>query len=201
MTARVAAIVLAAGTASRFGRPKQLIDLGGRPLVTYAVQSALDAGVSEVIVVLGNEAAQVGDALSTLPVGLVFNPRFAEGQGTSVAAGIAALSPDIDAVVILLGDQPGVRPATIEALVEAFATGTSGIIAPVYGTILGNPVLFGRDLFPALQALDGDEGARSIIRSRMPEVLRVPVPGDAPPPDIDTEADYEAVRQRFDSEE
>jgi molybdenum cofactor cytidylyltransferase len=186
-------VILAAGTSSRLGRPKQLLDLGGQPLVSHAVRAAMDAGLHEIVVVIGNQAERVAAALHGLPVQTVVNSRFAEGQGTSVSAGIAAVDPESEAAIVLLGDQPGVRPETIRAVAKAFAIEHPAIAAPVYGNIMGNPVLFRRDLFPELVALSGDEGARSLVRTRMSDVLRVPVAGDAPPPDIDTEEDYRSV--------
>ncbi|MGI9252400.1 MAG: nucleotidyltransferase family protein [Thermomicrobiales bacterium] len=193
MTGTVAAVVLAAGQSSRLGWPKQLLDLGGVPLVTRVVRTAFAAGLSDVIVVTGAAADRVETAVAALHPAIAFNPRFAEGQSTSLAVGIAAVPEDADAAIVLLGDQPGVDPAVIRAVVAAFRESGAAIVAPVYGKILGNPVLFRRDLFPDLRALTGDEGARALIRSRMADVHRVPVPGDAPPPDIDTEADYQAA--------
>lgn len=188
--------MLAAGTSSRLGRPKQLLELDGAPLVGHAIAAARAAGIAAPVVVTGAAAAGVATVARQAGAVAVHNPRFAEGQSTSLAAGIAAVPPDAEAAIVLLGDQPGVSPETIRALVAAFAATRAPIVAPVYGSVLGNPVLFRRDLFPDLLALTGDEGARSLIRARMAEVLRVPVGGDAPPPDIDTEDDYRAELER-----
>ena len=189
----VAAVVLAAGTASRFGAPKQLADLGGLPLVAHVVRAAQSAGIPHPIVVTGAAGDQVAAAVIPLGAVIAANPRYADGQSTSLAAGIAAVPDSADAAIVLLGDQPEVSPEVIASVIEAFAASRAPIVAPVYGAILGNPVLFRRDLFPGLLAITGDEGARSFIRARMAEVHRVHVPGDAPPPDIDTREDYLAA--------
>src|SRR4051794_5950231 len=103
---RVAALVLAAGSSARMGRPKQLLDWDGRPLVRAAAEVALAARLSPLLVVVGGAAAEVANALEDLPLRIVANPDYANGQSTSLRAGISALDSDTDAVVVLLGDQP-----------------------------------------------------------------------------------------------
>src|SRR5512141_2033997 len=103
---RVAAIVLAAGASSRMGRPKQLLDWNGRPLVRAAAEIALAARLEPLLVVVGGAQAAVANALAGLPLQMIINPDYAAGQSTSLRAGVAALGQDVDAVVVLLGDQP-----------------------------------------------------------------------------------------------
>lgn len=191
---RVAGVLLAAGRSARLGRPKQLLDLGGRPLLRRTLDQALASLLDPVIVVLGHEAAAILMALGDHSALVVVNERFADGQATSLAAGIAALPDGLDAAMVLLGDQPGVGPDVIDAVVAAWRESRPPIAMPEYGGTLGNPVLFRSDLFPALLALRGDEGARSLVRARQPEVLMVPVPYPSPPPDVDTDADYSALQ-------
>ncbi|MCC6312581.1 MAG: nucleotidyltransferase family protein [Thermomicrobiales bacterium] len=189
----VAGIVLAAGRSTRLGRPKQLLPLAGRPLLGHTVDAALGARLSEVIVVLGCEAEAISATLDVRSARIVVNPRFADGQSTSLIAGLNAVAPDAAGAMFLLGDQPQIGSALLDALIDAFARSNAPIVAPLYGGIMGNPVLFDRAMFPALTALTGDEGARSIVRADPGAVLRVPV-GDGPPPrDVDTEADYQAL--------
>lgn len=191
---RGAGIVLAAGLSRRLGRPKQLLMLDGRPVVRHVVEQAMASSLGEVIVVLGARAEAVRDALSGLPVRFVLNERYAEGQGTSIAAGVASLGPDVEAAVILLGDQPEVAIEAINAVVLAGREGAS-IVMTAYDDGRGHPVLFGREHFRALTALSGDSGGREVIRHHSDQVVLVRMPGSVPA-DIDTEADWAALRER-----
>jgi molybdenum cofactor cytidylyltransferase len=154
----------------------------------------LASSLDEVFLVVGHEADGVRETVADLPVKYVFNPDAAAGQSTSVRAGLAALSPDVEAAVFILGDQPGIDPAVIDALIAAWRTSGSPVAAPRYEDRMGNPVLFDRRVFPELAALAGDTGARPVVRAYHDsgDLQVVPVAGQAPP-DIDTEADYAAL--------
>jgi molybdenum cofactor cytidylyltransferase len=192
----IAAIVLAAGTSSRMGRQKLTLPMAdGRPLVRVAVEQVLLAGVDDAVVVLGRDADAVALALAPLPVRTVVNPRYAEGQSTSLRAGLDALRPGTEAAVIALGDQPLPDPAVIRRLVATFRASGCPIAAPVYRDGRGNPVLFGAALFDELRAVTGDRGGREVIARDPARVAEVPV--DTPmPADIDTPEDYDAARGR-----
>ena len=187
----IAGIVLAAGRSSRLGRPKQLLPVHGEPLVRLTLRRVLASSLDEVILVVGHEADEVRDTVADLPVKCVFNPDAAAGQSTSVRTGLAALSSDIEAAVFILSDQPGIDPAVIDALVAAWRTSGAAVAAPRYQDRMGNPVLFDRRVFPELAVLEGDTGARPVVRAHHDsgDLHVVPVPGHAPP-DVDTEADY-----------
>ena len=191
----IAAIILAAGASTRMGRPKLTLPMtGGRPLVRIAVEQVLAAGVDDTIVVLGGDAEAVALALVPLPVRTVVNPRYAEGQSTSLRTGLDALRPGTDAVVVALGDQPLPDPDVIRRLITAFRTTGRPIAVPVYREGRGNPVLFAAALFGELRAVMGDQGGRGVIArdaSRVAEVLvDMPMPAD-----IDTPEDYDAMRR------
>jgi molybdenum cofactor cytidylyltransferase len=190
----IAGIVLAAGRSSRLGRPKQLLPLHGEPLIRHTLRQVLKSTLDEVIVVTGHKADEVRDAVADLPVACVFNPDAAAGQSTSVRAGLAALSPDVEASVFVLGDQPGVDPNVIDSLIATWRASRSPVVAPRYEERIGNPVLFDRRVFPELTQLEGDAGARPVVRAYQDtgELQLVPVEGVAPP-DVDTEADYAAL--------
>jgi molybdenum cofactor cytidylyltransferase len=192
----IAAIVLAAGASTRMRRQKLLLPMGdGRPLVRLAVEQVLAAGVDDAVVVLGREAEAVALALAGLPVRTVVNPRFAEGQATSLRAGLDALSPGTEGAVIALGDQPLPDPTIIRRLVATFRASGRPVVVPVYRDGRGNPVLFAVALFDELRAVTGDRGGRGVIARDPTRVAEVPV--DAPmPADIDTPEDYEAARRR-----
>jgi molybdenum cofactor cytidylyltransferase len=190
----IAAIVLAAGASTRMGRQKLTLPMaGGRPLVRLAVEQVLAAGLDEVVVVVGGDADTVAAALATLPVRVIVNPRYAEGQSTSLWAGLDALRPGTDAAVVALGDQPLPDPDVIRRLVAAFRTTGRPIAAPVYRDGRGNPVLFGAALFGELRGVTGDQGGRGVITRDPARVAEVPV-DMAMPADIDTPEDYEAAR-------
>jgi molybdenum cofactor cytidylyltransferase len=204
--ALVAGVVLAAGRGSRLSTTKQLLPLEGLPLVAHAVAAAEESRLADVVVVLGHEADAVLAALALRRARVVRNPRFAEGQSTSLQAGLLALGPHIEAAVILLGDQPGVRPAVIDALIAARGAGPAGAsggpeegplaLIPTYEGRDGHPVLLERELWPEVMDVRGDEGARSVLRAHAAQVLRLAVPGSAPR-DVDTPDDYAALRAAF----
>ena len=191
---RVAGLVLAGGRSRRLGRPKQLLMLDGVPLVRHVVGRALAAGLDEIVVVTGAHAEPVRDALAGLPVRWVHNERHAEGMGTSLAAGVGAMGRDIDAVVVLLADQPTVDPGAIRRAVSARRQRRVPLVMARYGTARGHPVLFGRELFPELRALVGDRGGREVVRAHEPALVLVDGGADEPPLDVDTEADWAALQ-------
>ena len=179
-----AAVVLAAGGGSRFTGPghKLLAEVGGRPLVSHVLDAVIEADIGPVIVVTG--AADLGELL---PEGVIEapNPRWDEGQATSLAAGIAAADRlGADAVVVGLGDQPGI-PADAWRLV---AGSTSPIAVATYGDRRRNPVRLARSVWPMLTA-QGDAGARDMVRAPPDQVDRVACPGS--PDDIDTQEDLQ----------
>ena len=184
----IAAIVLAAGFARRMGRQKLLLDLGGRPVVRWSVEGVLPH-VGDVVVVTGQDDDGVRAALAGLPVRFAVNPRPEAGQGSSIATGMRALEPGTAAALVGLGDQPWLPEGVITALLRAREETGRTIAVPVYRGTQGTPVLFGAEVFGELAALDGDAGARSVVRARPERVARVPI--DAPmPPDVDTPEDY-----------
>lgn len=183
----IAGIVLAAGRGTRMGGPNKLLARDGdRPLVRAAVETALEAGLDPVIVVTGHEAEAVEAALADLPVLFVRNDDYAQGQATSLQAGLVALPFEASAFIVLLGDMPRVRTATIARLIEAHADLPDlAAIVPIHAGEPGNPVLLTRALVPALMRLDGDKGARAILRGR-PDVLELEIDDPGIRLDIDT---------------
>jgi molybdenum cofactor cytidylyltransferase len=187
-----AAIVLAAGLSRRMGRPKLLLEFKGRPVIRHAVERVVAAGLHPVLVVTGAEHDALARALAGLEVQLAVNPTPESGQGSSVGVGVSALPAGTDAVLIALGDQPGVPAEVIPALIEALKKPGKAIAAPRYADGLGNPVLFGSSVFQELLALGGDRGARSVIE-RDPSRLAVVEVASPMPRDIDTPEDYESL--------
>jgi molybdenum cofactor cytidylyltransferase len=185
----IAAIVLAAGASSRMGRLKMLLSAGaGRTLLSAAVWPLLEAGLPRVVVVLGCEAERVrrGAGLPEDPrVSVVVNPRWREGMSSSMARGLEACS-DAEAVLVALGDQPGLTAQRVGLVLSAFRPGVPAVV-PAEGAQPGHPVLFSRDLFAELALLSGDVGAREVLRRHWADVVRLELP---PLPDVDTPEDY-----------
>ena len=190
----IAGIVLAAGLSARMGRPKQLLDWGGRPLVRHVARQALDSRLDRVLVVISPAIPGLAAALDGLPLTLVAQPDPARGQGSSLALGVAALPPGMQAAMILLGDQPLIDAALIDRLLDAAHASELTIVAPLIGGRRANPVLLKDRWLPALATLAGDQGARGIIAANQPELLLVPVEASAA--DIDTEEDYRRLRAK-----
>jgi molybdenum cofactor cytidylyltransferase len=172
--APVPALVLAAGLSRRAGPVnKLLIDVDGRPMVAVVAERVLAAGYAPVLVVTGFEAARVEAALSGLDVVFVRNPDFEDGMASSIRHGVGALAKEAAGVLIALGDMPWVAVATLAALRADVAA--DAIRRPVMDGRPGNPVLFGRRFFAELAALDGDRGAKSVIRAHTEAVRDVTV--------------------------
>jgi molybdenum cofactor cytidylyltransferase len=195
-TPRIAALVLAAGKSSRMGSNKLLEEVGGKPMAAWAVEAAREAGCSEILVVTGRERDAVEAALKAKDVRFVHNPAYDEGLSSSLKAGIAALSEDSDAAVVLLGDMPKLRADHLEALIAAYAPNAGGAICvPSYKGKRGNPVLFDRRYFPEIQTLAGDSGARALIAEHADAVAEVPFEDDAILRDVDTPEGLAALKR------
>jgi molybdenum cofactor cytidylyltransferase len=193
--ARFGVVLLAAGASTRMGSPKQLLELGGRPLVVRAVEAALASAAWPVVVVLGAHAARIRPLLARHPVLIADNPAWAEGMASSLRAGLVTLrsfSRGIDAALLAVADQPAFSAETIARLVETRRTTGSGIVAARYGGRLGVPALFSRIHFPALAALTGEEGARHFLANHAAETAAVDLPEMAL--DLDTPEDLAQAR-------
>jgi molybdenum cofactor cytidylyltransferase len=181
---QVAAIILAAGTSSRFGAANKLLaGWGGQPMVRAVAGAALATELDPVIVVTGHESEQVEAALAGLDVRFVHNPDYSQGQAGSVKRGISAVPQWCDAAMILLGDMPRVCAGDINVLFDA-VEGEHSIIVPTFNGQRGNPVVIGRAHFGALQALSGDTGARGLLAGS--GVRQVEMETDAVLADYDT---------------
>lgn len=169
------------------GQNKLLCAWQGAPLVVYAVDAALGAGLRPVFVVTGHEHAAVAAALAGREVVLVYNPDFAQGMASSLRAGLSALGSEHDGVVVLLGDMPRVRAEHVRRLLAAFErAGPDTICVPEHEGRRGNPVLWpARDL-DTLRRLSGDVGGRQLLEAAHERVLHVAMPDDAVLFDVDT---------------
>jgi len=184
----VAGIILAAGGASRFGRPKQMLRWEDEPFVRRIAHTALEAGLSPVIVVTGAWAEEVTEAVSGVAVRIANNPDWQTGQGSSVRTGVQALPAESGAAIFLLVDQPQIPTTLINALLAEHARTLAPIITPLVDGRRGNPVCFDRVTFPELLALTGDTGGRALF-SRY-QVTWLPWHDANVLVDVDTEEDY-----------
>ena len=188
-TAGVGAVVLAAGSSSRMGMPKQLLQFQGQTLLRRAALAALGAGCRPVVVVTGAHAGRTREELRGLDVLEVLNELWETGMASSVRAGVSALTEsDASAVVLTLCDQPHVTSETINALVAAHRATGSPVVASEYGGSVGVPALFGRSLFHELMLLEGQEGAKQVIKRHAREARFVAFPGGET--DVDTPDDF-----------
>jgi molybdenum cofactor cytidylyltransferase len=191
---RVAGILLAAGEGRRFGGPKALADWHGRPLVRHVATLARRAGLDPLIVVVGAQAEAVRRALQGLPAQVVENPNWREGMSRSIQAGLQALPANVEAFVLLQVDQPLVRPRWLGRLIEVHRAAGRPMVVGLLEEEPRPPALFARPLFPALMALQGDQGGRALVRALPEAVAMVPVPDPSWVMDIDTlEAYREAI--------
>lgn len=181
------------------GQHKLRLPLGdGRTVLEHALEQAMSWAPAHMVVVLQPGSDDLLAAVASVGADAVINEDYASGMSTSLKAGISALHPDVEATLILLGDEPFVTPVIIESLVEAFEREGKPVTIPVYGDIPGPPTLFRRSVFPELLELTGDEGGRQVVRKDPGRVTRVLLPGDAAPPDLDTPEDYERYLRRID---
>jgi nicotine blue oxidoreductase len=189
------AIVLAAGAGSRFGGGKLLAKLNDVPLVEYVLGALEASPLDETVVVVGADAERLREVCEPYEARVVENLDWAQGQSTSVRAGLHALGPEARAALVLLADQPLVGAAVVGRLVTAFEEGAKVAVA-TYGGRPRNPVLFSREVWPLLEAeLSGDEGARAFLRRHPELVTLVPCDGVGDPTDVDTAEDLEGLRE------
>ena len=203
MTAHIAAVILAAGRGTRFaasggpGPSKLVAVFGSKPMVRHTVEAALGSAATPVVVVTGHARDHVAAALAGLPVQLVHNPDYADGLATSLKAGIAVLPADVKGAVILLGDMPLVTSDLIDRLLAAaHGDPQADAVVPVTNGRRGNPVLLSRTLFSSVAHLEGDAGARQLLRGADLRVREFAVEDAAAALDVDDRADFDAIAAR-----
>jgi molybdenum cofactor cytidylyltransferase len=187
---QIGVVLLAAGGSTRLGRPKQLLDYNGQPLLWRAVETALASRGRPVVVVLGAHAEACAEALHGLAVRIVVNPNWRDGLASSIRVGIEELEREnkrVAAAILGVADQPLLSVEILNELAERHVRDGAAMVAAEYGGKLGVPALFAASYFERLKMLRGDEGARQLLRENANAVVRVPFPGGAV--DVDTPAD------------
>lgn len=192
----IAGVLLAAGRSQRMGQPKLLLPWQGVPLVRFVAQQILQSKLDELIVVAGHRSEHLIAALDGLAVRVIRNDDFLDGQSTSLRAGIAALDESVSAALVLLADQPLLQPATIDALIDVYRREQPPIVVPRHEGQRGNPVLFERSLFAELQAIHGDQGARSVLKAHQQSICWLDTTDGGILLDIDTPDAYGALLER-----
>ncbi len=168
-------MILAAGQSRRMGKPKQLLRVAGKTLLEHTIASARASGASEIVLVLGARADEIRSQTGLERVTVVVNPEYEQGMGTSIGAGLKALSKGVDAALIVLADQPFVQAATLNQLIAHYEKARPQIVIPVFKGFRGNPVLLDRSVFDEVMGLPGDVGCRAIFGDHTQGIHKVAV--------------------------
>ena len=191
----IGVIILAAGSSSRLGEPKQLLEHHGKSLLQKAIDAAINADANPVIVVLGANADRIAKEINKSKIQVIINSEWEEGMASSVRVGlneVLFIAPSTEAVILMVCDQPYISPDLIKDLINTHKQSRNPIVSCSYGEAIGPPALFHRSLFNELMELNGDVGARRIIQRHSDEVATVSfIKGKI---DIDTKEDYDALR-------
>ena len=194
MRTSISAIVLAAGTSSRMGTPKQLLQIGDHTLLQTTLDMIHHSAVAETVLVLGHEAERIRESVeSSPPTKLVINPDYAQGMSTSIKAGLSVVSTGASAALIVLADQPLLKSSVIDRMIAEYDKSRAAIVVPVYKGFRGNPVLIDRSLFPEMMQLSGDIGCRSLFGLHPEAIHKVPVEDIGILVDIDTAEDLKKL--------
>jgi molybdenum cofactor cytidylyltransferase len=189
----ISGLILGAGASQRLGPPKQLLPFRGTTMLGWVVdQAERAAGLDELVVVLGRAADQIRERVDFGLARVVENPVFTEGCASSYRAGLAALNPDSEAIMIILGDQPGIAPEIIDELASEWRRGEAPIALCSYDGRKGHPMIFARSMFDQLETLHGDKAAWKLVDANAELVQEVHF--NLPfPDDINTPADVERL--------
>jgi molybdenum cofactor cytidylyltransferase len=191
---RIGAVILAAGMSSRMGEAKQLFRLGENTLLGHVVENVRASSVDEIVLVLGHAAETIKERVAIQGLKVVLNEAYRQGMGTSLRAGLSALPADVDAALIVLADQPFVRPATLDLLIDQYRQSNAQIVIPIYKGFRGNPVLLDRSVFSEVMALSGDIGCRAIFGNHLEGIVKVPVEDVGILLDLDSKDDFERLQ-------
>lgn len=190
----IRAVILAAGSSSRMGRPKQLLRVRGDCMLDHAITAAQGAGVAPPLLVLGAFAEEIlHSARLAASCEVCINQEYGRGQASSLAAGVQAVAGSCRAAIFLLADQPFVDAALVAEMVARFAETSPDILYPVYRKQRGNPVIISSSLFPRLLTARGDKGARFLFKDKSLDIIEYEVENAAVVTDIDTPQDYQAI--------
>ncbi|HPF46912.1 MAG: nucleotidyltransferase family protein [Alphaproteobacteria bacterium] len=195
MSARITAIVLAAGKSTRMGEDnKLLLTFNDKTMVSHVIDQLMASNLDDIIVVTGHEHEKVKAGIGQ-PVKFTHNPDYDIGLSASLKAGMAALHKDCDGVMICLGDMPYISSAHYKRLISEFQA--DKIVAPTRHGKIGNPIIFSSKFFPDFDTLQGDKGARKLLQNYQDDVISVDLETDAILNDIDTPDSYNQIMEQF----
>ena len=186
----ITGLVLGAGGSRRLGRPKQLLPYGDGTLLDHTVAVARACNFDQLVVPIGGASDEVAERVDLSGADVVVNHAYGSGCSSSIAAALDVVSRRCDLLVLMLGDQPGVTPATVQALIDG--RGDAPLAVCRYDDGRGHPIAFHRSVFPQLADLHGDKGVWRLLDERAGDVVDVPIAGNVPL-DVDTPEDYQAV--------
>jgi CTP:molybdopterin cytidylyltransferase MocA len=179
------------------GEPKQVLRLSGKPLLARTLDNVRAARVGDIVLVLGHAAETIAEQVGVDGVKVVVNDDYQQGMGTSLGVGLSALDPLTDAALIVMADQPFVRPETLQQIIDKYRDSSAQIVVPLYQGFRSNPVLLDRSVFQEVMALKGDVGCRAIFGDHADGIVKVNVDDIGVLLDIDNPEDL-ARAQRFD---
>jgi len=178
------------------GRPKQLLEVDGRPMLEAVVAQANSSRLDEVLVVLGANAEEIRTRVELGRARVLINPRHQTGMASSLRAGLAALDGQVERAMVILGDQPDISARLIDELLDLQHESGLPAAALSFAGLLHPPVVLRRELWEEVMSLEGDVGCRAVIRARPELVASLPVPDRKHPVDVDTPQDYERLVRR-----
>jgi molybdenum cofactor cytidylyltransferase len=198
-----AGIVLAAGMSTRFGRPKQLLNLRGKTVLERTLDACLDSKLERIYLVLGYKHQEIIDVIfdkiDHQDMKIIINRDFQNGQSTSLRAGILEIRDTFSSAMFILGDQPFIDSSTLNVLLERYWASDKKIGAPFFQKTRGNPTIFSKKFYDDICSIEGDIGARKIIAHYPDQVLKIEVKRASFFHDIDTEHDFETAQSIFNS--
>jgi len=191
-TNNIGIIILAAGESKRMGSPKQLLDIGGKSLILRTAEVALATDCYPIVMVIGANKAKIAPEIATLPLTIIDNPMWHEGMSSSVKMGLAGVYmtyKEVEAVIMLVCDQPYLSVSLLERMVEIYKTKKPKLIACKYGDEIGVPALFDRSLLHELLEIKGDKGAKSVVMNHLDDAYMLNF--EAGSIDLDTPDEYQ----------
>ncbi len=197
---KIGAVILAAGESKRMGFPKQLIEICGEKLIRIVVKKVLNVGFGDIVVVLGHMAGDIARYMDDMTgIKIIVNPRYREGMSTSLIEGIKNLRRDIEAFMVILGDQPFVSKETMEKIIEAYYRMERKplMVVPTYRGLRGNPVLISSRITEDIMSLRGDIGARALMEKYKAYISYIETQDPGVVLDIDTREDLEKALKTF----
>ncbi len=188
----IAAIILSAGESSRMGRPKALLPVGGKSFIEIIVSSLQETKVGKIIVVIGHHADEIWPKIVHLPVEVLVNVNYKQGQLSSLKVALQNLEAGerVDGALVHLVDHPFLSPILVNKMIEQFYESKKLIVVPRYRGRRGHPVLFSRQLFPELLETPVDQGAKAVVHAHREETLEIETEDEGVTVDIDTPEDY-----------